>query len=87
MGTSPPPPQSPLEGRGSPLRVIAGAVLFVAALGAAVFGFLTLVRVLDGGGYGTRAMREALAILGVAGALFATAIATLIWDVAKRFER
>jgi hypothetical protein len=43
--------------------------------------------VLDSGGYGTSDMRFALAVLGFSGACFAVAIATLIWDVAKRYER
>jgi hypothetical protein len=88
MATLPLPPDPPaVRERGSPLRLLAGAVLLIAALAIAVFGFATLVRVLDGGGYGTPAMRQALTILGVSGALLATAIATLIWDVAKRYER
>ena len=51
-----------------------------------LIGFVRLIRLLEGGGYGTPAMRGALVILGVAGALFATGIATVIWDVAKRYE-
>ncbi len=69
------------------LRLLTGIVLLVSALGLAVFGFATLVRTLNGGGYGTPAMRDALVILGAAGAGLAGAIATLIWDIAKRYER
>jgi len=72
---------------GSALRLIAGSVLLVAALGIAAFGFMTLVRVLDAGGYGTRPMQHALVVLGGAGACLAAGIATLIWDIAKRYER
>ena len=32
-------------------------------------------------------MRYALVILGVAGAMLSAGIATLIWDIAKRYER
>jgi hypothetical protein len=78
----PPPPES-----GSFLRLLAGLVLFIAALTVAAFGFRMLVIVLDGGGYGTLAMRQALIVLGVAGAGLAAAIATVIWDIAKRYER
>jgi hypothetical protein len=42
--------------------------------------------VLEGGGYGTTAMRTSLVILGFAGALLAAGIATLIWEIAKRYE-
>lgn len=59
-------------------------VLLVVALATAVFGFLELVAVLEGGGYGSPALRRALAILGAAGACLAGGVATLIWDVAKR---
>jgi hypothetical protein len=72
--------------RGSGGRLLVGALLIIVALATAVFGFLSLFRVLDGGGYGSPAMRWALVVLGTAGALLAAGIATLIWDIAKRFE-
>jgi hypothetical protein len=53
----------------------------------AVIGFARLFGVLEGGGYGTSAMRTALVVLGVAGACLATGIATLIWEISKRYER
>jgi len=53
----------------------------------AILGFARLVDVLDHGGYGTPPMRNALLILGGAGAGLASGLATLIWDIAKRFER
>ena len=71
---------------GSTVRVIIGAGLVVAAMATAVIGFVRLVTVLEAGGYGTGPMRTALVILGVAGACFAGGIATLIWDVSKRYE-
>ena len=83
MSHSPAPPQ----GRGgSVLRLLTGALLVIVALAVAAFGFTTLVGVLDGGGYGTPAMRDALTMLGLAGACLAGGIATVIWDVAKRYE-
>jgi hypothetical protein len=72
--------------RNSSARLLAGVVLVIVALVTALYGFLSLTRVLDGGGYGTPAMRWALAQLGTAGALMAAGISTLIWDIAKRFE-
>jgi hypothetical protein len=77
-------PQSP--GGGSLIRLLTGAVLLITALSLAAFGFVTLVNVLEGGGYGTPRMRWALVILGVAGACLAAGVATLIWDIAKRYE-
>lgn len=81
-----PSPALPARRGGSTFRLLAGTVLLIVAFAMAVFGFLSLVRVLDGGGYGTPPMRRALAILGAAGACFAGGVATLIWDVAKRYE-
>lgn len=78
-------PETP-SGEGSVLRLLTGVVLFIVALVIAVYGFISLVRVLEGGGYGTPAMRGALAILGTAGACLAGGIATIIWDIAKRYE-
>lgn len=72
---------------GSTLRLILGSVAFVLGIALSVFGFLRLIVVLDGGGYGTSAMRTALVILGAAGSFLAAGIATLIWDFAKRHER
>jgi hypothetical protein len=81
------PASPPGRGGGSGLRLLLGMVLFLVALATGVFGFLRLIAVLDSGGYGTTRMRMALAILGAAGACLAGAIATLIWDIAKRYER
>ncbi len=84
--TSAPPPGSRRNG-GSLLRLLFGVVLFLVAIVTAVFGFLRLISVLEHDGYGTPPMRTALVILGIAGGCFAIAIATLIWDVAKRYEQ
>jgi hypothetical protein len=68
------------------VRLLVGATLVVTSLVLALVGFVRLVTVLEGGGYGTAAMRYALFILGSAGACLAGGIATLIWDIAKRYE-
>jgi hypothetical protein len=80
--SAPPPSGS----GGSLLRVLIGTLLCIAAVAVTIYGFVTLIRVLESDGYGTPAMRWALTILGVAGASLAGGIATLIWDVAKRYE-
>lgn len=77
---------TPAGTEGSPLRLIIGAGLAVASVFTAVFGFVTLVRTLEAGGYGTPAMREALWILGSAGAGLGAGVATIIWDISKRYE-
>jgi hypothetical protein len=69
------------------LRFLAGALLIVAAIGVTVYGFINLAGVLERGGYGTPAMRGALAVLGLAGALLSAGIATIIWDISKRYEK
>jgi hypothetical protein len=76
----------PAPAQGSILRLLTGVLLFIVAVVIAMYGFLSLVRVLEGGGYGTPPMRRALVTLGVAGACFAGGIATLIWEIAKRYE-
>jgi hypothetical protein len=55
-------------------------------MATAAIGFSRLFNLLEAGGYGTPAMRTALVILGVAGACLATGIATLIWEISKRYE-
>jgi uncharacterized membrane protein YuzA (DUF378 family) len=80
------PPRAPGERQGSTLRLLIGATLIIAAISGALIGFVRLIAVLEGGGYGTSAMRTALFILGTAGAMLAAGVATLIWDIAKRFE-
>lgn len=74
------------RGRGSLVRVTIGALLCGVAIAATVYGFFRLAGVLERGGYGTTAVRDALVVLGGAGALLAAGIATLIWDVSKRYE-
>ena len=72
--------------QGSTLRLVIGAGLTISAIALALVGFVRLVTVLEAGGYGTSAMRTAFVILGVSGASLAGGIATLIWDIAKRYE-
>jgi hypothetical protein len=71
---------------GSTVRLLIGATLTVSAIAMVLLGFVRLITVLEAGGYGTPAMRSALIVLGFAGALLAGGIATLIWDIAKRYE-
>jgi hypothetical protein len=73
-------------GSGSTVRLLIGATLIVVAIATALAGFIRLINVLESGGYGTTAMRTALFVLGTSGACFAAGIATLIWDIAKRYE-
>jgi Na+-transporting NADH:ubiquinone oxidoreductase subunit NqrD len=80
------PPRSS-QAEGSTLRLLAGAVLIIVALATTLVGFARLIRVLEGGGYGTSAMLGALLILAAAGAFLAAGIATVIWDIAKRHGR
>ena len=82
----PPPPTAPPTGGGSTLLLLTGIVLIVVAVTTAVLGFVRLISILDGGGYGTPAMRWALIVLGAAGAFLAGGVATLIWELAKRYE-
>ena len=71
---------------GSTVRLLIGAALTILALSLAVIGFVRLITVLESGGYGTTAMRTALILLGTSGAFLAAGIATLIWDISKRYE-
>jgi hypothetical protein len=68
------------------VRIFVGALLILVAAGVSVYGFFNLAAVLEQGGYGTPAVRNALGVLGVAGALLAAGIATIIWDISKRYE-
>jgi hypothetical protein len=77
-------PQADPEG--STLRLIVGSVLAIGSVFTAMFGFVTLIRTLEGGGYGTPAMRQALFILGAAGAGLGAGVAIVIWDISKRYE-
>jgi uncharacterized membrane protein YuzA (DUF378 family) len=82
--TSPPLPR---RDTGSTLRFLTGIVLIIVAMATAVIGFVRLIDVLNRGGYGTSSMRIALIALGIAGAFLAAGIATIIWDLSKRYER
>ena len=79
--------RDPAAAHGSMLRLLIGSVLIIVALAVTLIGFIRLIRVLEGGGYGTSAMRGALITLGIAGALLSSGIATVIWDIAKRYEK
>jgi hypothetical protein len=74
------------RGRGSPLRFTIGLLLCLIALVLTAYGFFRLAGVLERGGYGTPAVRDALIVLGGGGALLSAGIATIIWDLSKRYE-
>jgi hypothetical protein len=77
----------PSDGQAGPnWRLLIGVLLFMVAIVLAIYGFRNLVRILESGGYGTPAMRNAFGLLGAAGALLASGVATIIWDIAKRYE-
>jgi hypothetical protein len=78
--------RNPRPNHGSTVRLLIGSALTMAAITTAVIGFLRLIAVLESGGYGTASMRNALIVLGFAGAMLAGGIATVIWDIAKRYE-
>jgi formate hydrogenlyase subunit 3/multisubunit Na+/H+ antiporter MnhD subunit len=69
------------------IRLAVGTLLCAVAVATTVYGFVRLTGVLEQGGYGTPAVRNALIILGVAGALLATGVATIIWDISQRYEK
>jgi hypothetical protein len=68
------------------IRLGIGVLLCLTALATTVYGFFRLAGVLEQGGYGTPAVRDALFVLGAAGALLAGGIATIIWDISQRYE-
>ena len=72
---------------GSTIRLIGGSALCILSIAGALYGFVSLIHVLDAGGYGSPAMRQQLVVLGAAGAGLAGGIATLIWDIAMRYEK
>lgn len=80
------PAPTPRPRRGSMFRLVTGVTLCVVALVVTVAGFLRLGRVLEAGGYGTPAVRDALMILGAAGACISAGIALIIWDVSQRYS-
>lgn len=75
---------SPGPQRGSSARYVMSLVCLVAALVTLATGFLTMVRSLEAGGYGTSAINVALGWLGLGGGLLALGIALLIWELSVR---
>jgi hypothetical protein len=78
------PPRA--AGSGSTVRLLIGLVFTIVAMATAAIGFSRLFNLLEAGGYGKPGVRTALVILGIAGACLATGIATLIWEISKRYE-
>ena len=76
---------SPLPEPGSIPRAIAGIVSLVVALVVLAGGFVLLVSVLEDGGYNSRAMIEAFAVLGLGGGLLALGIGLVIWEMSVRY--
>jgi hypothetical protein len=72
--------------RRSLLRLIAGLVLFLAAIGTAVAGFSRLFAALDAHGHGSTAVRHALIWMGAAGGGLGAGISLLIWEFSVRLS-
>lgn len=70
--------------RGSPARYICGLICLVTSLIVLPAGFLQMVSVLEGGGYGTSRNTMAFVTLGVGGALLGLGIALVIWELSVR---
>lgn len=73
--------------RPSTPRLVLGIVLFVAAVAAFPFGFAHLASALEGPGYGSSAVRNALIALGILGATLAAGVCLMIWEGAARLRR
>lgn len=71
----------------STLRLVIGIVLFFAAIAVLPFGFAELASALEGPGYGSTAVRNALIVLGIAGAVLTAGVCLMIWEGAARLRR
>jgi hypothetical protein len=69
------------------MRLLIGIVLCIAAAAASLIGFVWLTMVLEDGGYGTPAVRNALIVLGCGGGLLGGGVATIVWDISKKYEK
>lgn len=73
------PPQ-----KGSPIRIVGGAVCLVSSLVVLPAGFIQMVQALERGGYATGGVTYALWWLAAGGGLLGLGIALLIWEVSVR---
>lgn len=65
-------------------RLVAGVVIFLAAVGIALIGFNGLHAALNARGYGSTEVRHALIWLGAAGGALGTGVCLLIWELTIR---
>jgi hypothetical protein len=68
-------------------RLALGAILTITAIMTIVLGFVFLIEALEGPGYGSPQVRNALILLGAAGAALGGGISLLIWEGAARLGR
>lgn len=78
---------SPTTPTPSALRLLAGALIFLVAIITMMIGFVHLNGALEGSGYGSPEVRNALIVLGAAGAALGAGICLLIWEGAARLGR
>jgi hypothetical protein len=71
----------------STARLALGIVLFFAAIAVLPFGFAHLAAALEGPGYGSAEVRNALIVLGIAGAVLGAGVCLMIWEGAARLRR
>jgi hypothetical protein len=71
----------------SSVRLACGVVVVLAAVAAAVLGFLSLFAAFEASEREAPPMRNALMLLGTAGAGFGVGISLLIWEVTLRVQR
>lgn len=70
----------------SHVRLAIGILFFVAAVGALPFEFLNLARALEGPGYGSPEVRNALIAFGAGGAALGAGFCLLIWEFTVRMR-
>lgn len=74
----------PVPERSSPSRYIAALVCLIAAMVTIPAGFVSMVRALESGGYGTSANTAAMVWIAAGGGLLGLGIALLIWELSVR---
>ena len=71
----------------SSLRLTVAILLFLSAILTIGLGFVHLMASLEGPGYGSPEVRNALILLGAAGAALGAAVSLLIWEGAARLGK